>query len=176
MPNIINLALAKTGQTLVELGEKFLSQSAQLSPIQVPLAQMASFLGTKLPGVDQGLFDGFYYVIDIATWKQLIQTDWIHEKQYLTDKYDCDNFAWSFASHIPELYDISGAAVYGQAIDKNTNQLIGYHYWNAIITSEADGSKHLYFYEPQNEGMTEVLGQPVVINNWIYKPLKIDMF
>ena len=170
MANIINQSLLKGGSLIVTVGEGLMSKGASLTPVQLPLAQMQSFLNVKLPGILQGLLDGNYYLVDIATWKLMIQADWVHLKQYLTDKFDCDNFAFAFATHISELYDISVSTIYGQALDKNTHNLVGWHYWNTIPTVEADGSKHLWFFEPQTSNMTEVLGQEdIIIDNWIYK-------
>jgi len=172
MANIINTALLKTGNVLVTLGEKIMASGASLNPIQVPLLQMQSFLNTKLPGVLQGMLDSNYYLVDIATWKTMISFDWVHLKKYLTDKFDCDNYSFAFATHISELYDISVSTCYGQALDKNTHNLIGWHYWNTIITQESDGTKHLWFFEPQNSNLVEVVGQQdIVMGNWVYKPV-----
>ena len=97
--------------------------------------------------------------------------------KYLVDKYDCEDFALTFAAHLSEILDISSSFSYGKVYDKNTKVLIGYHYYNALITIEADNSKHLYLYEPQGADMAEVTGQKdIIIGDWIYKPIKISVF
>lgn len=170
MVNIIDKTKLATGEIVINVGEKIMSSGAQLSPVQMPLAQMQSFLNLKLPAINQGLMDNYYYLVDIATWKIIIQYDWAHLKPYITDKWDCDNYAFAFAVHISELYDISVSTIYGQALDKNTHNLINWHYWNTLITAEPDGSKHIWFLEPQNLNLVEVVGQPdIIMGNWIYK-------
>jgi hypothetical protein len=171
-------SIARTlGKSLLEAGYKMLASSYNINSQQVYFNDFSALLQQKLPNVEQGLMDNNYYLIPFSVWKDIIASDWLSQtKQYVTDKYDCDNFAYTFAAHVSELFDISVATCYGEVFNKDTKVSLGLHYWNVIPTKEIDGSLHIYFYEPQNNMYCEITGKTDITLNMIYKPIKVIVF
>ena len=169
-PNQFSINL---GKVLVNNGLKFIQQGFHINPKECGWQEMIDFISAKL-NIQLSLKDRKFYLIDWETWKQFIKIDWIEEKKYIEDRFDCDNFAQTFSAHASELFDISVATCYGKVYHKNNNQFIDYHEWSVIITKEIDGAKHLYFYEPMNDQSVEVLDKNnITIANWRYEPIKI---
>lgn len=174
-PQNVNSIARTLGKGLIESGYKMLASSYDISPQQVAYNDIANLIGNKL-NCEAGLMDSNFYLTTIATWKDIIASDWLQgTKQYIADKFDCDNFAYCFASHCSELYDISVATCYGEVFNKDTKVSLGLHYWNVLMTKELDGL-HLYFYEPQNNMYCEIVGQSEIVMNMIYKPMKVIVF
>lgn len=167
------------GKTLVESGYKMIKSSFNITPQQVDSNTFIDFLLKKLPKCTLGLMDSNYFLTDIETWKNIIAEDWLQgTKKWIADKFDCDNFAYCFASHCSELYDISVSTCYGEVFHKDTNASLGFHYWNTITTKEADGKMHLYFYEPENDNYEEIPDgtTTIVMGNMKYYALRIICF
>ena len=110
------------------------------------------------------LVDGKYYLENWEIWKQIIETDWTDQKKYLTDRYDCDNFAYSFAARMSEIYGLNAGIIQGWVYDKDTGKQISGHFWNVILTKEGK----LYFYEPMNDNYIEARTN-VVMGKWRYQ-------
>jgi len=130
----------------------------------------------KILPIETASFDLYAYLVPTQVWKDWIEFDWTREKKYLEDVFDCDDFAHAFGTHASEILDITVFRVYGLVHNKNTGKKIGYHYWNAAVSQDPDG-KHLYFIEPQNGIMTEVLGQKeIIMGEMKYTPVKIYLY
>jgi hypothetical protein len=107
-------------------------------------------------GCDCWFWDGKYWYTDLDTWKVIVQRDELNEyKQWVLDRFDCDNFAVTFSSHMAEFFDMNSAGVaLGAVLDKNTKQEIGYHAYNCFIVN-SNGKAELWLYEPQNDYMSK---------------------
>jgi len=172
----VNKLSINIGKILIENGLKFIQQGFKIEPKEVGWSEMTNFISNKL-GCESGFMDGKFYVIKIDDWKNFIEFDWTKEKKYVAEKFDCDNFAHTFASHISELFDITVGTCYGKVYNKNTGKYINLHYWNVIITKEIDNQLHLYFYEPMNGLFSEVLNRSkIVVGNMKYEPIKLTLF
>lgn len=178
----VNNLARKIGRTLIEAGLKMIASAFHIQPQQITYQEMSGLIASKLAkypagqNPNSGLMDGNYFLIDIATWKEIIATDWTENKQYLVDKWDCDNFAYTFAAHVSEIFDISVSTCYGEVYNKDTGKFLNWHYWNTIMTYEADG-KHLYFFEPQTGEIVEIVGQQdIILGNWKYVPHRVIVF
>jgi hypothetical protein len=171
-PNQLSI---KIGRTLINSGLKFVQQGFQLSPKEATREELATLIANKL-NCESGFMDGKFYLVSIDDWRNFNEFDWTKEKIYVTDKFDCDNYAFTFAAHISELFDITVGTCYGKVYNKDTGKYIDLHYWNVVITKELDGL-HLYFYEPMNGGFAEVIDKSrIVIGNMRYEPIKLTLF
>ena len=83
--------------------------------------------------------DSKYFVCDEKSMKAIIDWDWTDNKKYVADKYDCDNFAFSFKAMVDKRFGLNNV---GLVIDYS-----GGHAYNIIIFK--DGSVKLF--EPQTD-------------------------
>jgi len=172
----VNQIAKQLGLTLISAGTKMLRSAFHINPIKVPSYEIEKFLQTKIQAKNVTLSDGKYWLIPFYQWKEIIKVDWTDKKKYLVDRYDCDNFAFTFASRASEVFDINSAGVvHGHVYNKDTGKWIGGHFWNAIITKEG-GSFNLYFYEPINDNYTLYTGGKIIMGMMEYRPLSYRFF
>src|SRR3990167_3210744 len=88
----------KLGRTLVDSGVKMLKSAFKLTPSVYSKADMQLFLnGLAFPSTS--LSDEKYYVVGLEDWKNIIAQDWIGEKKYMVDVFDCQvpvELAWAW--------------------------------------------------------------------------------
>ena len=126
--------------------------------------RLVSTLGCKTM-----LLDLWYKVVDLNTWKEIIQSDTLNSiKKWKRDVFDCDNFAIVFMAHVEELYEINsvGLAI-GKIYDANSNKLVGYHAFNVIVVKEGNDLE-VYLYEPQTDGLAKA-SKRTKLGNWLYE-------
>lgn len=119
-----------------------------IAPPPVPLqaidnVQVANLLRafTNKPAV----LDRKYNIYSLQDIKEYLELSSISEKQYVKEKFDCDNFAL-------ELYvDVKRwAALCPIGFTTGTSAKEGSHAWNCIIVEDAGELKLLYI-EPQSD-------------------------
>ena len=118
------------------------------------------------------IYDLKYRIPNLETIKKIIELDWTNYRRYVSEFFDCDDFARVFKAHLLEIWRINGVGyVVGEVRDAKTNQLLGYHGWNCIITS--DGK--VYFYEPQRDWIEEVKdGKAIFRDKYVYIPYWVE--
>lgn len=166
--------LRNFGATLCMAGQKMIRTSFKLSPKLYYWHDLEKFLKDRLGDVRLNQKDGHYFLIDWETMKKIIAVDWIDKRKYVKEKFDCDDFAYAFFSHISEIFEINNVGiVHGYVYNKDTGKWIGGHFWNAILT-ENYGELHLHFYEPMTDKwVLKIKGQKVIMGNWEYRALSI---
>ena len=80
-----------------------------------------------------------YLLCDEKDMQAIIDWDWTDNKKYVSEKYDCDNFAFSFKAMVDRRFGLNNV---GLVID-----LSGKHAYNIIVFK--DGSVKLF--EPQSD-------------------------
>lgn len=118
--------------------------------------------------------DRKYWLTTIEKWKEIIEIDWTDEKEYVSDRYDCDNFAGAFSARAAEVYGLNSAGeAWGSMKYNETNLTVG-HVFTAIVIVDIIGHLSLYILEPQTDKFIKfVKGQPIIISgrsyyiNWI---------
>lgn len=118
------------------------------------------------------ILDLYYRVVDLETWKKIIQSDTLNlTKKWHKDVFDCDDFAIVFKAHVAEFYEINSVGVaIGRVYDANTLEFIGYHAYNVIIVRDDDCN--VYLYEPQTDGLAKAdkrtkLGNRIYETEWV---------
>jgi len=114
-------------------------------------------------------FDRKYNVLTkVEDLKKVIEIDWTNYRHYVTELYDCDDFARVFKSHCMEIWYLNGIGyVIGRVFDMNGN-LLGYHAFNLIPIKIGNEIKFMV-YEPQTDTYTELSPEnKTKLNNVIY--------
>ena len=164
------------GVDLIKRGQWFLNKAFGIKTVTITKDELASAVMevTGLPRNKIALHDEQYYLTDWKVWKDIFKYDWTNHKKYLTDKYDCDNFAESFKSRAAEIYGLNSAGRLSvQLVNPNTGKHIGYHRANVLIALE-EGNIVVYAYDPMEKMLDKWClinkGQPIIIKNWQYLP------
>lgn len=90
-------------------------------------------------GMKRKLLDTKYWVCSRLDFEAIIQWDWTDKKKYVAEKYDCDNFAFSFKARMDRKFHLNNV---GLVIDYS-----GGHAYNCVVFS--DGTAELF--EPQSD-------------------------
>lgn len=160
----VNRIARHLGSKLCQIGIKILRNAFHIDPKVISGLELSRQVKAKIALNNLTLADEKYHLESWDIWKQIIETDWTDQKKYLKDYYDCDNFSYSFAARMSEIYGINAGIVHGWIYNKDTNKQIGGHLWNVILTKEGD----LYFYEPMNDNYVEAKTN-VIMGKWRYQ-------
>ena len=126
------------------------------------------YFGDKVPII---VYDMKYAVPDLKTVNEVIRLDWTNYYHYIQSLFDCDDYARVFKAHCMEIFRINAIGyVVGEVRDKNTNQLLGYHAFNVVVTSD----EKIYMYEPQNDMLVEVKDGKGYFGKYIYIPYWVE--
>ena len=90
-------------------------------------------------GMSRKLLDSKYWACSRLDFEAIIQWDWTDKKKYVAEKYDCDNFAFSFKARMDRKFHLNNV---GLVIDYS-----GGHAYNCVVF--ADGTAELF--EPQSD-------------------------
>ena len=90
--------------------------------------------GAKMTWLDQK-----YIAVPQKEFQKIIDWDWTDNKKYIAEKYDCDNFAFSFKARVDRRFHVNTV---GLVIDYDAG-----HAYNIIIF--ADGTSKIF--EPQSD-------------------------
>ena len=93
------------------------------------------------------VLDSKYWTCTRLDFDAIIKWDWTDNKKYVAEKYDCDNFAFSFKARMDRKFHLNNV---GLVVDYS-----GGHAYNCVVFS--DGTAELF--EPQNDSFkTDQLG------------------
>ena len=84
----------KLGSQLIERGQWFLKTAFNVKVVRtISSSQIRTFF--KGLGYDKLQFaDRLYSIIDWKTMKDIIKYSWVNRKKYVSEKFDCDDYAW----------------------------------------------------------------------------------
>ena len=160
------------GSQLINQGKLFLNKATLVNKVvfQGSIIRTAVLDKTGVPPV---LYDEKYHTTDIDTWKTIIENDWTNKKKWVTDTFDCDNFAGAFCAYCADIYGLNTAGRFTvELLNPETNAHIGYHRPVIIIDSKLD----CYLLESQDDRMILIeRGKDLVIGSWKYKVNYISM-
>ena len=84
------------------------------------------------------LLDNRYWLPSFDEMIEIIEKDWTDRKKYVADRYDCDDFSFSFKAHVAELGYNNVAVVFDP---------LPRHAYNLFVTDDLK----LYVFEPQTD-------------------------
>tara|TARA_R110000824_G_scaffold148727_9_gene318616 strand:+ start:402 stop:869 length:468 start_codon:yes stop_codon:yes gene_type:complete len=90
-------------------------------------------------GMVRKTLDAKYWACGRLDFHAIVTWDWTDEKKYIAEKYDCDNFAFSFKARMDRKFHLNNV---GLVIDYS-----GGHAYNCVVF--ADGTAELF--EPQTD-------------------------
>jgi len=165
--NNINKIATKFYFSLLKAATDGIRTVFKVAPMEYPSSVVRQLLinTTGVPTFSISLSDNKYFLTTWERWGEIIDFDLIDQLVYYYDKFDCDNFAFYFASRAAGLYGLNtGGVAYGSIYDKNTNELLGRHAFNIIVTTN-----DIRAYEPMtDEDCVIEAGKPIVIGGWRY--------
>ena len=88
--------------------------------------------------------DNKYVAVPEAEFRKIINWDWTDNKKYIAEKYDCDNFAFSFKARVDRKFHVNTV---GLVIDYEAG-----HAYNVIVF--ANGTMKLF--EPQSDSHPKI--------------------
>lgn len=90
-------------------------------------------------GMHHKALDSKYWCCSRLDFDAIIKWDWTNNKRYVSEKYDCDNFAFSFKARMDRRFHLNNV---GLVVDYS-----GGHAYNCVVFS--DGTAELF--EPQGD-------------------------
>ena len=159
----------KLGATLIEKGQWFLQRAFHVKYTRtLTKDELVNFLAGL--GLDRNRIycsDNKYYVIDKEVMEDIIVYDWTDSKKYLTDVFDCDDFANAFKSNLGIIYNVNSVAL-SKYVKVTIGSRIVYHRCNLILVTDNDVLKAFVF-ESQTDGWQELKkDEPIQIGTWKY--------
>ena len=103
-------------------------------------------------GLQIVLLDRQYWTLPETIWTDVIQYSGVDSHAYVDERFDCDDFAWSFKGNVAWKLRVNGV---GTVVDFS-----GSHAYNVVMVDE-DGELVFKFMEPQNDRW--VMGGPMYL-------------
>ena len=175
--NNVNLIARKMGVVLCRAGIKMIESAFHFEVVEHSRDSIRSYLNGQLGniGCSITLSDKKYYTTNWKTFEDIIEVDWTDKKKYLKERYDCDDFSYSFTTRISEIFELNTAGVAHGTIYKNGKK-VGGHFWNAILVNGKNG-KELYWYEPMSDKWTkDKKGEAIIMGSWEYRVNSLRFF
>tara|TARA_R110000824_G_scaffold120706_1_gene276312 strand:+ start:2548 stop:3054 length:507 start_codon:yes stop_codon:yes gene_type:complete len=101
-------------------------------------------VGDKVPQVKRLPLDTKYHTCSKDEFMHWIEWDWVDKKKYVAEKYDCENFAFSFKARTDRKFGINTV---GLVVDYS-----GGHAYNVVLFSDSPP----LLYEPQSDQWVEI--------------------
>lgn len=98
-----------------------------------------SQVSQAIGGAKMTWLDNKYVGVSQKEFQKIIDWDWTDNKKYVAEKYDCDNFAFSFKARVDRKFHVNTV---GLVIDYD-----GGHAYNIVVF--ADGTSKIF--EPQSD-------------------------
>jgi len=172
MSNVAKRKIFKQlGVDLITRGVWFLNRAFNVRKSEFTESYLRSFLfGLGITSANLSFPDSKYYLLNKATIEEIIKYDWTDKKKYVSDWFDCDNFASVFAAHMMEIYGVNSVGIMGhvEMLDKNTGAHHGWHRINMILV--VGNGLEAYMYEPQTDEWQKIeKGKKYVFGKYEYK-------
>lgn len=165
----MNKLYKNLGSELILRGQWFLREAFNVKVARtINSTQIITFFNGL--GYDKLYFaDGLYSVIDWNVMKEIIRYSWVDKKKYISEIFDCDDYALAFKSHVSEIYNINSVAL-AKHIKVITGD--GKEIWHraCIVLAIENHELKAFLLETQNDGFIEITDSNVVtIRDWRYK-------
>lgn len=113
-----------------------MSKKTELTAAQI-VQSLVIFQNGNKGLVQRYVLDGRYWTVDKNTFEAMVKAGWVWHRRYLTDRYDCDDFAVGFKARMAEVFGVNAVGI---VVDYGAK-----HAYNMVILS--DGT--IEGFEPQ---------------------------
>lgn len=120
-----------------KIRETITEQCTEHAPNEIWLAEHKAGLRLRLH-----ISDRKYYAIPVALWKHILKHSKVNERQYVSERADCDDFAKALAGTVSLDYHINGIGI--------VTDIGAGHAYNAILCND-DGKLEIKLVEPQTD-------------------------
>lgn len=147
----------KLGNSLIVKGVWFVKHAFGVKPKTTTGSYLKGLITAKTGITNVRLADKTYYYVDIDTVKDILKYDLVDEKEYETEKFDCDDYAQTIYSIFRYVFELNsmGTARAIEMKDAATDKRLGFHRANIFLASD-NGTLKLYYLEPQNDFIKEI--------------------
>ena len=97
--------------------------------------QVSKVLSDKVRWIQ---LDNRYWTCSKAEFEQLVKWDWLETQKYVSDRFDCDDFAMQFKARIGFFFNLNNVGV---VVDYSSS-----HAYNVVLFSDAP----MRIFEPQS--------------------------
>lgn len=140
--------MKKLGTKIWELIKKRTIQALKLAILKITIkpekhdigwmiAGVLTELNNKQIGIKTKLLDGKYWTCSQKNFHAIIDSDWLNERKYILDRFDCDDFAFQVKARLAGIFGLNNVAIVINDV----------HAFNLIFFSDGSYS----FFEPQND-------------------------
>ena len=163
-------AYDRLGNELIKNGQLFKKKVFDIkknSIYTIDKAQIINML--KNLGFSSFAFaDRTYHYLDLEVMKGIIANDWTDKREYISEKFDCDDYALAFKSHMAEIYLINGIALAKHIKVTLSNGEKIYH--RAVVFLAKDkGLISLFLMESQNDNVIQIThNRELALGCWKY--------
>ena len=110
-------------------------------------AALRKQLSVAFPNATVLFEDARYYLVSLKTMRELIQRCWVKDEPYVSELFDCENFASLFQSIIALNYHLNNVGI--------VINYTGQHAFNLVVVKEG-----LWALEPQSGQLWPAKAQP----------------
>lgn len=171
MKNIKREMFKKLGETLFQESVRMKKHAHNVKAETMSSGQLRFLLAEK--GLLKIRFaDRKYWYVNKKTMVDIIKYDWTDKRKYLSERYDCDDFADTFQSHLREIFGINTVGVLKSIewVDPKTGKHINWHRANLLLIENSNNEKEIYIFEPQEDILIRIIkGKDIIIwgKKWI---------
>jgi hypothetical protein len=171
----VNAMFKQLGIGLIDNGVQFLRRSFKTNTESKSFGFIRDRLNyVGLVAVVETDMDLRYKLADWSAWQEILaMVNTILKKiPYVTDFFDCDNYAFFTSSFVPLVFGINCGECFGKFINNSTGQEF-MHHWNLIM----DRTGNVYMYDGMSGNSCQVFkDQKIKMGMGTYYPQTVKFF
>lgn len=175
-PSEVNTLIKNLNAALITMGLSRMKGAFKFTPKQVGTGFMKQSLVDSGINVPCSQRDIYHLITDWKIWEPCLDviTNIAKNFKWTAEFFDCDQRAMFVKTLADVFLGINSCmTAYGTVYNKDTNAVIGLHYFNLIATS--DGKIYLYDVDFHNKGLW-LNGNPQIVGNNKYEIIKVEIF
>jgi len=159
----LEIALQDAKQTIRQL--KLLVPRPVPPNVTNVIKQDTVFIQSVLDGMKLGIIriplDASYYLANQADFLNIVAWDWVDTLQWTKDRWDCENFAFLFKSHVDLFFGLNQVGIVIDYVSRHSYNLVVYPDGKVqILEPQSDA---LYVWTQRPEAFYSLKGAIVLI-------------
>ena len=111
--------------------------------VEIDGETMRSLLRGAIPDLNAFMkhyrLDDKYWLPSREIFDEIIRLDWTDEKEYRSERFDCDDFSVQFKARVCDVYDLNNVGI---VVDYNSS-----HSYNIVVLAD----QSVWAFEPQSD-------------------------